>query len=107
MVENFGALANAISGALGGSVDISNEGAGQGILQVLYASGTMGTSPVDEPKNALFLALLNQHSGEDFANTKVYNEETIVDFLKFLFTQETMLASSIINLQREGNTVNQ
>ena len=72
----------------------------------MYASGTMGTSPIDDAKNAYFLALLKWHS-DDFAKTQIYTEETIEEFIKFLFTERTLLAASIINLKREGNTINQ
>lgn len=72
----------------------------------MYASGTMGTSPIDDPKNAHFLALLNYHS-EEVSKTKIYTEEVIVTFIKWLFEYRTVLAASIINLQREGNTINQ
>lgn len=66
----------------------------------------MDTSVVDEAKNAYFFALLNMHS-EEFVCTKSYDSSVIVLFMKFLFEQRTLLAASLINLQREGNTLKQ
>merc|ERR1712166_692058 len=40
------------------------------VLAALYAAGIMGTSPVDEPKNKLFHALLLWHSGKAADDTE-------------------------------------